>query len=78
VISFIQKHIIYRFGIPETITTDQGYVFTGRKMVKFAETTGFKLLTSTPYYAQENGQVEAANKNIISIVKRKAKRKPQN
>jgi uncharacterized protein (UPF0333 family) len=60
------------------ITTDQGSVFTGRKMVKFAESTGFKLLTSTPYYAQANGQVEAANKNIISIVKRKAKGKLQN
>jgi hypothetical protein len=78
VISFIQKHIIYRFGIPETITTDQGSVFTGRKMVKFAENIGFKLLTSAPYYAQANGQVEAANKNIISIVKRKAKGKSQN
>jgi transposase InsO family protein len=78
VISFIQKHIIYRFGIPETITKDQGSVFTGRKMVKFAENIGFKLLTSAPYYAQANGQVEAANKNIISIVKRKAKGKSQN
>ncbi|XP_039682978.1 protein NYNRIN-like [Medicago truncatula] len=56
VISFIQKFIIYRFGIPETITTDQGSVFTGRKMAKFAEDTGFKLLTSTPYYAQANGE----------------------
>jgi len=33
VIEFIQKYIIHRFGIPETITTDQGFVFTGRKMV---------------------------------------------
>jgi hypothetical protein len=65
VISFIQKHIIYRFGIPETVTTDQGSVFTGRKMVKFAEKIGFKLLTSTPYYAQANGQVEAANKILF-------------
>jgi hypothetical protein len=52
-------------------------VLTGRKMVKFAENTGFKLLTSTPYYAQANGQVEVANKNIISIVKKKAKGKSQ-
>lgn len=29
VISFIQNHIIYRFGIPETITEGQGLVFTG-------------------------------------------------
>ncbi|XP_039683800.1 uncharacterized protein [Medicago truncatula] len=78
VISFIQKFIIYRFGIPETITTDQGSVFTGRKMAKFAEDIGFKLLTLTPYYAQANGQVEAANKNIIAIIKRKIKAKPKN
>ncbi|XP_039686960.1 uncharacterized protein [Medicago truncatula] len=78
VIRFIQKFIIYRFGIPETITTDQGSVFTGRKIVKFAEDTGFKLLTLTPYYAQANGQVEAANKNIIAIIKRKLKAKPKN
>ena len=32
VIKFTQRNIIYRFGIPETITTDQGSVFTGRKM----------------------------------------------
>ena len=55
VIDFIQKYIIYRFGIPKTITTDQGSVFTGQKMVKFAEETVYKLLTSTPYYAQANG-----------------------
>jgi len=78
VINFIQKYMIHRFGIPETITTDQGSVFTSRKMVKFVEKTGYKLLTSTPYYTQANGQVEAANKNIISIIKRKTKRKPKN
>lgn len=78
VINFIQKYIIHRFGIPETITTDQGSVFTGRKMVKFAENAGFKLLTSTPYYAQANGQVEAENKNLIAIIKRKTKGKPRN
>lgn len=71
VIEFIQKYIIYGFGIPEIITTNQGSVFTGRKMVKFAQETGYKLLTSTPYYAQANGQVGAAIKNIISIIKKK-------
>jgi hypothetical protein len=78
VIDFIQKHIIYRFGIPETITTDQGFVFTGKNMQKFAQETGFKLLTSTPYYAQANGQVEAANKVVINLIKKHVGRKPKN
>jgi hypothetical protein len=77
VIKFIQKHIIYRFGIPETITTDQGSVFTGRKMQEFATEMGFKLLTSTPYYAQANGQVEAANKVIIGLIKKHVEKNPR-
>ncbi|KAK2416116.1 protein NYNRIN [Trifolium repens] len=76
VINIIQNHIIYRFGIPETITSDQGSVFTGRKMQEFAQEIGFKLLTSTPYYAQANGQVEAANKIIINLIKKT--QKPRN
>ncbi|XP_050909043.1 uncharacterized protein LOC127122802 [Lathyrus oleraceus] len=59
-----------RFGIPETITTDQGLVFTGRKVQDFAKEMGIKLLTSTPYYPQANGQVEVANKVIISLIKK--------
>src|ERR1043165_4693902 len=78
IIEFIQKQIIYRFGIAESITTDQGSVFTGRKMQEFAREMGFKLLTSTPYYAQANGQVEAANKVIISLIKKHVGKKPKN
>ncbi|XP_050920123.1 uncharacterized protein LOC127137740 [Lathyrus oleraceus] len=62
----------------ESITTDQGSVFTGRKMQEFAKEMGFKLLTSTPYYAQANGQVEAANKVIIGLIKKHVGKKPKN
>ena len=78
VIEFIQRHIIYRFGIPKTITTDQGSVFTGRKVQEFAKEIGFKLLTSTPYYAQENGQVKVANKVVIGLIKKHVSKKPRN
>ena len=77
VIDFIQTHILYRFGIPETITTDQGSVFVGQKMQDFAVEIGFKLNTSTPYYAQANGQVEAANKVLINIIKKHVAKKPK-
>lgn len=78
VIEFIQKHIVYRFGIPETIATDQGSMFIGQKMQEFAGEAGFRLVTSTPYYAQTNGQVEAANKVIISLTKKHVSKKPKN
>lgn len=78
VIEFIQRHIIYKFGIPETITTDQGSVFTGRKVQEFSKEMGFKLLTSTPYYAQDNGQLEAANKVVIGLIKKHVGKKPRN
>lgn len=32
VIEFIQKYIVYRFGIPETIIIDQGSIFVSQKM----------------------------------------------
>ncbi|XP_050918958.1 uncharacterized protein LOC127136447 [Lathyrus oleraceus] len=67
-----------RFGIPETVPTDQGSVFTGRKMQEFAKEMGFKLLTSTPCYAQANGQVEAANKVIIGLIKKNVGKKSRN
>ena len=78
VTSFIQNHIIYRFGIPKTITTDQGSMSIGRTMVEFASKVGFKLLTLTPYYAQANGQVEAGNKIIIGLIKKHVGQKPIN
>ncbi|KAK2372816.1 hypothetical protein QL285_073909 [Trifolium repens] len=78
VISLIQNRIIYRFGLPETIITDQGTVFIGQKMQNFANEAGFKLLTSTPYYVQANGQVEAANKTIIGLIKKHIAQKPRN
>ena len=47
-------------------------------MQGFTKEVGIKLLTSTPYYAQENGQVKAANKVIISLIKKHVGKKPKN
>jgi transposase InsO family protein len=52
---FVKEHIIYRFGIPQTITTNQGTQFTSSEFKNFAESMGIKLLNSSPYYAQANG-----------------------
>ena len=78
VIDFILSNIISRYGIPETLTTDQGSVFIGRKMSEFAYDVGIKLLSLTPYYAQANGQVKAANKIIIGLIRKHIGQKPKN
>ena len=65
VINFVKEHIIHRFRIPQTITTDGGSVFISVEFRKFADYTGFKLIRSSPYYAQANGQAEASNQSLI-------------
>ena len=71
---FVKEHIIYRFGIPQTITTDQGTIFTSNEFEEFANGMGIKLLNSSPYYAQANGQAEASNKWVIKLIKRNGRK----
>ena len=78
IISFIKEKIIHRFGIPESLTTDQGTMFTGKRVVKYAATRRINMITSTPYYAQANGQVEAVNKAITALIKKHMRRQPTN
>ena len=53
-VDFVKEHIVYRFGIPQTITTNQGTMFTSKEFRDFATSMGIKLLNSSPYYAQAN------------------------
>ena len=46
-------------------------MFTSGEFGEFAIGMGIKVLNSSPYYAQANGQVEASNKGIIKLIKRK-------
>jgi transposase InsO family protein len=77
VISFVQEHIIYRFGVSQTLTTDQGPLFMSHQFREFEESMKIKLLNSSPYYAQANDQVEASNKVLIKIIKKRIKDNPR-
>ena len=54
-VDFFKEHILYHFGIPQTVTTDQGTMFTSEEFRDFAASMGIKLLNSSYYYAQANG-----------------------
>jgi hypothetical protein len=71
VIEFITEHIIHRFGIPQTLMTDQGTSFVSGQVREFIEFYKIKLLNSSPYYAQVNSQAESSNKTLIKLIKKK-------
>jgi len=77
VIEFIIEHIIHRFGIPQTLTIDQGTSFVYKKVREFTELYKIKLLNSSPYDAQANGQAESSNKTLIKLIKKKIEENPR-
>jgi transposase InsO family protein len=78
VIGFITEHIIHRFGMPQTLTTDQGTSFVAKQVHDFVKSYGIRLLNSSPYYAQANGQTESSNKALVKLIKKKVKDNPKN
>jgi transposase InsO family protein len=77
VVNFIKEHVIHMFGIPQTITTDGGSFFISKEFKKFAIDVGIKLIRSSPYYVQANGQAEASNQSLIKLIKRKIDEHPR-
>ncbi|XP_050217550.1 uncharacterized protein LOC126668387 [Mercurialis annua] len=77
VIKFLKEYIVHRHGLPESITIDQGTIFTGSDIVWWASQMKIKMLHSTLYYAQANGQAEATNKAIKLIVQKIIEENPR-
>jgi transposase InsO family protein len=77
VIEFITRHIMHRFGIPQTLTTDQGTSFISKEVREFVDSYCIKLLNSSTYYAQDNGQAESSNKTLVKLIKKKIEDNPR-
>ena len=52
-------------------------MFISEEFENFSTNTGFKLLNSSPYYAQANGQAEASNQMLIKLIKKKIIDRPR-
>jgi transposase InsO family protein len=77
VIEFITEHIIHRFDIPQILTTDQGTSFVSKEVREFSKLYKIKLLNSSPYYAQANGQTESSNTTLIKLINKKIEENPR-
>jgi hypothetical protein len=75
---FIFNQIIARFGILSEIVTDHGSHFQNEMMIELASKLGFKHDHLSPYYPQENGQVEAINKSLKTIFQKTISRSNSN
>ena len=61
--------IVYRFGVPNSIITDNGTNFTGKFFQEFAEGYGIRIDWASFGHPKMNGQVERANGMILQGLK---------
>nr|KYP33730.1 Transposon Ty3-I Gag-Pol polyprotein [Cajanus cajan] len=68
---FVWKNIITQFGIPYAIISDNGLQFTDKKFNTFLENLGIRHRFTSVEHPQSNGQAEAANKVVLSELKKR-------
>jgi transposase InsO family protein len=61
--------IIYRFGIPNTIITDNGTQFTGKKFLNFCDDNNICVDWSAVAHSKTNGKVKRVNNMILQGLK---------
>ena len=59
-----------RYGIPDTMVTDNGPPFSSREFDSFVKELGIKHQTISPYNSKANGKAEAAVKAAKKLLKR--------
>ena len=62
---FVWKNIVTRFGVLDTIISDNGLQFDSRAFRDFCRDFGITNRYSTSAYPQSNGQAKAINKTIL-------------
>jgi transposase InsO family protein len=69
-INFI-KSIVFCFGVPHSIITDNGTNFTSKEFKSYCESMEIKLKFASVVHPKTNGQVEKANGLICNGIKKR-------
>ncbi len=65
----IIDHWVSRFGVPDSIHSDQGSNFENRLVYEVCERLGAHKTWTTAYHPQGNGQTERTNRSLVSLLK---------
>ena len=72
VIEFLKEHFS-RYGIPDTLITDNGPQFTSDEFRHFSRDWEFLHVSSSPHHYKSNGKVESAVKVAKPLLKKAQK-----
>ncbi len=64
------KATFARYGIPDTVVSDNGPCYASAEFKDFASKWSFKHITSSPHFPQSNGQAERAIQTVKMLLKK--------
>jgi len=70
VVDLIRTHIIYRYGVPWYVISDNGKPFFNKLMTTLCEKFKFAQHKSLMYHAPTNDLTEAFNKTLCNLLKK--------
>ncbi|XP_074567100.1 uncharacterized protein LOC141823752 [Curcuma longa] len=65
VLKFLWRNIVYRYGVPRQIVSDNGRQFQGRRMREWCQDLSILHICTSVYYPQSNGQTEVVNRELV-------------
>jgi transposase InsO family protein len=65
------KSLVFCFGVPHSVITDNGTNFTSKEFKNYCESLGIKLKFASVAHPKTNGQVEKANGLICNGIKKR-------
>lgn len=64
------NHVFSRFGLPSRVNSDRGTHFTSEVMQQVWQLLGVKANFHVSFHPQASGQVERANRTVVTILKK--------